>query len=64
MVSEKKLLHKVEERKETENDDVCSVGFDIHVLMEHVGNIRRRAIEDSEEESDDASSTEDSWGSD
>lgn len=64
MVAENKRLRKVEESKEKKKT-VCTGGFDIQALMERARDMRRRVIEDSEEEGDDASSAEeDNWDSD
>jgi len=65
VVSENKRLRKVEESKEKKKQTVCTGGFDIQALMERARDMRRRVIEDSEEEGDDASSPEeDNWVSD
>lgn len=64
MFSEKKRLRKVEESKESKKQSFAG-GFDIQALMERARDMRRKVIEDSDEEGDDASSAdEDNWESD
>ena len=64
MFSENKRLRKVEENREKKKQEKFTGGFDIQALMERARDMRRRVIEDSEEEGDDASSEEDNWDSD
>ncbi|KAL8570599.1 hypothetical protein ACOMHN_008956 [Nucella lapillus] len=67
MFSVKKRLRKVEECQEKNNFSrpTFAGGFDIQALMERARDMRRRVIEDSEDEGEDGSSgEEDSWDSD
>lgn len=64
MLPGNKRLRKVEAREEKKKQSF-SGGFDIQALMERARDMRRRVIEDSDEEEDDAGSAdEDNWDSD
>lgn len=53
------------EAREEKKKQSFSGGFDIQALMERARDMRRRVIEDSDEEEDDAGSAdEDNWDSD
>jgi hypothetical protein len=59
-------LRKVEENNKKKESKAFAGAFDIQALMERARDMRRRVIEDSEEEGDDAGSSdeENNWDSD